>query len=125
MDVLFSGPYVFAITVSTYLCSKEIYIMEHEYYNGLSLLVIYVAAIKLFGPKVAQFLDKEIDKYNDELDENRTSEIAEYEKLITDEKKEQYNLDGQKMIMEIKKENIKMQLEATYRERLAQVYQEV
>lgn len=120
-----SGPYVFAITVGTYLCSKEIYILEHEYYNGLSLLVICVGVIKLFGPKIAQFLDKEIDKYNDELDESRTSEIAGYENLITHEKKEQYNLDGQKMIMEIKKENIKMQLEATYRERLAQVYQEV
>ncbi|EFN68391.1 ATP synthase subunit b, mitochondrial [Camponotus floridanus] len=120
-----SGPYVFAITVSTYLCSKEIYILEHEYYNGLSLFVICVASVKLFGPKVAQFLDKEIDKYNDELDENRTSQITDYENIIAHEKKEQYNLDGQKMIMEIKKENIKMQLEATYRERLAQVYQEV
>lgn len=125
MDGLFSGPYVFAITVGTYLCSKEIYILEHEYYNGLSLFVICVAGIKIFGPKIAQFLDKEIDKYNDELDESRTSEIAHYEQTIAHENKEQYNLDGQKMIMEIKKENIKMQLEATYRERLAQVYQEV
>lgn len=121
----FSGPYVFGITVGTYLISKEIFILEHEYYNGLSMLVIFVAGIKLLGPKVAQFLDKEIDKYNGELDENRNTEITEYENLITHEKQEQHNLDGQKMILEIKKENIKMQLEATYRERLAQVYQEV
>lgn len=125
MDVLFSGPYVFAITVGTYLISKEIYILEHEYYNGLAMLIICVGGIKLLGPKVAQFLDKEVDKYSDELDENRNTEIVDYENLITHEKQEQYNLDGQKMILEIKKENIKMQLEATYRERLAQVYQEV
>ncbi|KAL6430339.1 hypothetical protein ACFW04_007798 [Cataglyphis niger] len=120
-----SGPYVFAITVGTYLCSKEIYIMEHEYYNGISLLIIYIAGVKMFGPKVAEVLDKEIDKYNNELDESRNNEIAQYEDLITQEKKQQWNIDGQKMIMEIKKENVKMQLEATYRERLVQVYQEV
>jgi F-type H+-transporting ATPase subunit b len=120
-----SGPYVFAITVGTYLCSKEIYIMEHEYYNGISLLIIYVAAVKMFGPKVAEYLDKEVDKYNDELDESRNSEIAHYEDSIAQEKREQWSLDGQKMVLEIKKENVKMQLEATYRERLVQVYQEV
>lgn len=79
----------------------------------------------MFGPKVAEFLDKEVDKYNDQLDESRNNEIAQYEDLITQEKKQQWSLDGQKMIMEIKKENIKMQLEAIYRERLLQVYQEV
>lgn len=120
-----SGPYVFAITVSTYLCSKEIYIMEHEYYNGLSLLIICIAATKMFGPKLSQFLDKEIDKYEATLVDTRNAEINEYEKLIEHEKKQQYNIEGQKMIMDIKKENIKMQLEATYRERMAKIYQEV
>ncbi|XP_050458516.1 ATP synthase subunit b, mitochondrial [Cataglyphis hispanica] len=120
-----SGPYVFTITVGTYLCSKEIYVMDHEYYNGISLLILCIAGVKMFGPKVAEVLDKEIDKYNDELNESRNSELAHYEDLITQEKKQQWNVDGQKMIMEIKKENVKMQLEATYRERLVQVYQEV
>lgn len=120
-----SGPYVFALTLGTYLFSKEIYIMEHEYYNGLGLLIIYVAGVKMYGPKVAEYLDKEVDKYNDELDEGRNNEIANYENIIEQEKREQWSLDGQKMILEIKKENVKMQLEATYRERLVQVYQEV
>lgn len=120
-----SGPYVFAITVGTYLTSKEIYIMEHEYYNALALLIIYVGGVKMFGQKLAQFLDKEVDKCNAELDESRNSEIAQYEDAIAQEKREQWSLDGQKMILEIKKENIKMQLEAIYRERLVQVYQEV
>ncbi|RLU24442.1 hypothetical protein DMN91_002531 [Ooceraea biroi] len=120
-----SGPYVFAISVGTYLASKELYVMEHEFYNGLSMLILCVTAIKMFGPKVAQFLDKEVDKYSDSLEESRNSEIAEHENLIAHEKKEQWRIEGQKMIMDIKKENIKMQLEATYRERIMQVYQEV
>ncbi|EGI57501.1 PREDICTED: ATP synthase subunit b, mitochondrial [Acromyrmex echinatior] len=120
-----SGPYVFAISLSTYLVSKEIYVLEHEYYNGLSLLIMCVAGVKLFGPKLAQILDKGIDKYDNELNEIRNSEIKYYEDIISHEKNEQSSLDGQKMIMDIKKENVKMQLEGTYRERLVQVYQEV
>ncbi|KAI8437313.1 hypothetical protein MSG28_011674 [Choristoneura fumiferana] len=56
-----TGPYTFGVGLATYLCSKEIYVMEHEYYSGLSLLVmIYVAAKKL-GPSISAYLDKEVD----------------------------------------------------------------
>lgn len=84
-----------------------------------------VTGVKMFGSKVAQHLDKEVDKHNNSLDESRNEEITENEQLISHEKKEQWSLEGQKMIMDIKKENIKMQLEATYRERMVEVYQEV
>lgn len=123
--ILFLGPYIFAITVSTYLVSKEIYVLEHEFYNGVSLLIICVGAVKLFGPKVAAWADKGIDKYESELEQTRKDEIASYEDHIAHEKKVQDSLDGQKMIMDIKKENVKMQLEGTYRERMIQVYEEV
>lgn len=43
-----TGPYVFGAGLMTYLCSKEIYVMEHEYYNGLSLAVMVVFAVKKF-----------------------------------------------------------------------------
>lgn len=111
--------------MGTYLVSKEIYVLEHEFYNGLSMFIICVAGVKLFGPKVAQIVDKGIDKYENDLQESRNSEVAQYEELVSHEKKEQSSLDGQKMIVDIKKENIKMQLEGTYRERMIQVYQEV
>lgn len=56
-----TGPYTFGVGLATYLFSKEIYVMEHEYYTGLSLLLmVYVATTKL-GPSVSQWLDKEID----------------------------------------------------------------
>lgn len=56
-----TGPYVFGAGLTTYLCSKEIYVMEHEYYSGLSILIMVVYATKKFGPKVAAYLDKEVD----------------------------------------------------------------
>lgn len=41
--------------------SKEIYVMEHEYYSGLSILLMVVYATKKFGPQMAAYLDKEVD----------------------------------------------------------------
>lgn len=56
-----TGPYTLAFTLSTYLVSKEIYVLEHEYYSGLSLLVMWIVAVKKLGPALAKSLDKEID----------------------------------------------------------------
>jgi F-type H+-transporting ATPase subunit b len=55
------GPYAFGVGLTTYLISKEIYVLEHEFYTGISLFIMAVYAVKKFGPKVAAYLDKEID----------------------------------------------------------------
>lgn len=59
-----TGPYMFGVSFATYLCSKEIYIMEHEYYNGLSLAILCIVIVKKLGPSVAAALDKDIDVTN-------------------------------------------------------------
>ena len=55
------GPYTFGVGLATYLVSKEIYVLEHEYYTGISILIMTVFIVKKFGPKFAAYLDKEID----------------------------------------------------------------
>lgn len=52
---------MFGAGLITYLCSKEIYVMEHEYYNGLSLGIMIVIGVKKLGPAVAKWCDEEID----------------------------------------------------------------
>lgn len=56
-----TGPYMFGTGLITYLCSKEIYVMEHEFYTGLSLAVICIIATKKLGPVIAKYADGEVD----------------------------------------------------------------
>ncbi|GAB0087999.1 ATP synthase subunit b, mitochondrial [Sergentomyia squamirostris] len=120
-----TGPYAFGVGLLTYLCSKEIYIMEHEYYNGLSFAILLIVGIKKLGPKLAAYLDKEIDAIENEWSQGRKDELQMYEEGIEEEKKSQWSAEGQNILMQAKKENIGLQLEATYRERLMTVYNEV
>lgn len=60
----FLGPYVFGATLGTYLLSKEIYVLEHEYYSGLSIIIMIAIAAKKLGTSVAASLDKQIDVSN-------------------------------------------------------------
>uniref|UniRef100_U5EXN0 ATP synthase subunit b n=1 Tax=Corethrella appendiculata TaxID=1370023 RepID=U5EXN0_9DIPT len=120
-----TGPYVFGVGLFTYLASKEIYVMEHEYYGGLSLGIMCIFAVKKFGPSIAAYCDKEIDKIEDDWKESRESEVRFHSESIESEKKEQWRAEGQSLLMEAKKENVALQLEAAYRERLMSAYREV
>lgn len=120
-----SGPYVFGVVLANYMLSKEIFILEHEYYSGLSIaLIIYLVTTRL-GPAVGASLDKEVDAVVAEWQKSRDDEIASYEADIKAAKDSQWRAEGQQLLMDAKKENINMQLEAIYRERMMQVYQGV
>jgi len=120
-----TGPYVFGAGLLTYMCSKEIYVMEHEYYSGLSILLMVVFATKKFGPSVAAYLDKEVDKVEADWNESRDAEKRQLQEAIDAEKKEQWRAEGSLMLVDAKKENVALQLEAAYRERAMSVYTEV
>ncbi|KAF7275332.1 ATP synthase subunit b, mitochondrial [Rhynchophorus ferrugineus] len=120
-----TGPYTFLFTLSTYLVSKEVYILEHEYYSGLSLAIMWIAGIKILGPKLANVLDKQVDNIEKEWNEGRVQEKASLEGSIADEEKAQWSFEGQNFLIAAKRENVALQLEASYRERLALAYQAV
>lgn len=116
---------MFGASFLTYLCSKEIYVMEHEFYTGVALAIIWVWLVKKIGPQVAEFCDKGIDKIETDWNEGRATQLKDLDELIKAEELEQWRAEGQLLLMEAKKENIALQLEATYRERIARVYNEV
>nr|CAD7398754.1 unnamed protein product [Timema cristinae] len=119
------SPYVFGVGLTTYLVSKEIYVLEHEYYTGISVAILCVLIVKKLGPPVAKYLDKEIDDIEAGWNQGREASIKDLEDSVENEKKEQWRAEGQNLLFEAKKENVSLQLEATYRERVAEVYNEV
>lgn len=120
-----TGPYVFGFSVFTYLASKEIYIMEHEFYAGLSFAALLIIGIKKLGPGIKKSLDAEVDQIEADYEQSRKDDISLLHECIEHEQKEQWRAEGQLMLNDAQKENIGLQLEAAYRERLAQVYHEV
>lgn len=120
-----SGPYVLGIVLANYLCSKELFVMEHEYYSGLSWIVVLILVVKKMGPGIGASLDADVDAVLKEFEDDRTAEMKTYETVIKDAKDAQWRAEGQKLLMDAKKENIAMQIEAIYRERFMLVYKTV
>lgn len=112
-------------TTGTYVASKEILIMEHNFYNGLSMLIICIAVSKKFGDKIAQQIDKQIDQYETDISQNRNDEKNMFDAAIVNEKKLQWSCEGQTLLIDAKRENVHLQREAEYRKRLMHVYNEV
>jgi len=74
---------------------------------------------------VAEFLDKESEKESIQLNSLRDNNIVALKEAIDQEKDIQFCARGQTILFDAKKENIGLQLEAAYRERLQKVHSEV
>lgn len=120
-----TGPYVLGAGLTTYLLSKEIWVIQHDFYYVPSMAIIIYLAVKKGGPPLAKYLDKEIDKFEEEANAGRNSTVAAYEAGIKSEEKAQWQAEGQKVLFEAKRENVALQLEGIYRERAMQLYNEV
>ncbi|XP_076650596.1 ATP synthase subunit b, mitochondrial [Halictus rubicundus] len=120
-----SGPYIFLTGVSTYILSKEIYILDHEFYNAISLFSIIIYVSKKYGPKIGQYLDKQCEEYIAVFKTGRENELKAAEDAIKDLEKEKWRAEAQSLVFDARKQNIAMALEAIYRERLMKLYVEV
>ncbi|XP_049782682.1 ATP synthase subunit b, mitochondrial-like [Schistocerca cancellata] len=94
-----TGPYVFGLGLTSCLCSKEIYVMERERYNGLSFAILIIFAVKKLEPKFAKYADAEVDKEEAEWNEPRKRIgrchmvswiVSSVLKSITSEQEKQY-----------------------------------
>jgi len=120
-----TGPYVFGAGLLTYVLSKEIWVLEHEFWTGVSFFMIIIYATKKFGPQIAAYLDKECEAEQAEMNAGRVNDIQHNKDMIEIEKKAQWQAEGQKMLFDVKRENVALQQEAVYRERLMRVYDDV
>lgn len=59
------------------------------------------------------------------MNAGKIDEIKGLNDAIAEEKKSQFEAEGSKLLFDVKRENIGLQLEAAYRERVMNVYSEV
>ncbi|XP_064627905.1 ATP synthase subunit b, mitochondrial-like [Lineus longissimus] len=121
-----TGPYLFGTGLIATLLSKEIWVVDHGFTEVLGFWAAMFILIKKIGPAFGEYLDKRSESYKevfyDKPLQNAKSASLEFidntEKMIEAQK-------GQKFLFEAKRENVGLQLEAIYRQRLHDAHQEV
>jgi len=121
-----TGPYTFGIGLITFLLSKELWVVEHGFTEFLGFWIAVAYLHKKIGPGLAKTLDKTGEEYRAKHWEQPIEAVkSQAQAVVTDGEHAIWQQDGQKMLFEAKRENVDLQLEATYRKRLAEVHQNV
>jgi len=120
-----TGPYMFAASVGSFLLSKEIWVLEHEFYCGVGIFIALSAIIKYAGPGISAELDKAVDAEDAKLKAIRQDEIDRCKAAIAEEENSQWMATSYQELMQAKKENVGLQLEIEYRSRLNEAYKQV
>jgi len=118
-----TGPYVFGAGVITSLLTMELWVVEHHFTEFCTFWIAVIYLIKKFGKPLGAHLDK----YGEDLAQNHwhtpiTELKAGLNTAVADAEKSIWQEEGQKYIFDVKKENVALQLEAEYRQRLAEVH---
>jgi len=120
-----TGPFILFWGGLATLFSKEYLIASVDFPHQVTFFIAIVGIAKLAGPKISAYLNKEVDKDNANLMAERQEttkavgdKIVSYEALST-------LPQANAIIHEAKRENVLLQLEAAYRQRLQQAYQDV
>merc|ERR1712115_697877 len=70
-----TGPYMALFGVSTFLASKEYFVMEHDFYVGMGLAIVMTYLIKTQGPAYTEAINKQLDEEEAALKAIRQDEI--------------------------------------------------
>merc|ERR1711936_361504 len=70
-----TGPYMALFGVSTFLASKEYFVMEHDFYVGIGLAIVLTHGVKTQGPAYTAELNKQLDEEEAALRAIRQDEI--------------------------------------------------
>jgi len=120
-----TGPYILFWGALTTIFSKEYFIASADTVENMVWLVVVITLSKYFGKSLGQYLDSQVDARNKTFldglkDSTKTvdAQIVENEALLA-------LPEANKIIHAAKRENALLQLEAAYRQKIAQVYQEI
>merc|ERR1712096_319731 len=84
---------------STFLCSKEYFVMEHDFYAGIALAIVMGGLIKNVGPGYTEYVNKELDAEEAYFKNIRQSEIDLCKNSILAEEAAQANTAAKEEIV--------------------------
>lgn len=121
-----TGPYLFGVGLFCFLFSKEIWVYEHQFGHFCSFWLLMYILFRVFRSKARKF----VDDYDAAFTENRWNKplretVQNMESDIKDAQTMMWREEGQKYLFQAKRENVDLQLEAIYRQRLAEIGQAV
>lgn len=119
-----TGPYAFAGSFLTFLLSKEWLVYEHELLSGIAMITILSYGVLKVGPKLSASIKKDIKEETDAWEHWRKGNIELLENMQQHYKTQLDKSALIKEIYEVRSQDIDMQLEAEYRNRLKSVYED-
>jgi len=119
------GPYVIFWGGVATLFSKEYYIQWADTSEHFVFLLIVIGVSKLYGKQIGAYLDQEADAGNKATLANLENATKAIDVKITENEALQSLPEANQLVNAAKRENVALQLEASFRQRLAQVHQEV
>ncbi|EUB61702.1 ATP synthase subunit b [Echinococcus granulosus] len=121
-----TGPYLFLTGTTAFLLSKEYWVVDAHFVEIIPFVIIMTWAIKTFGSRcsdyIGKFTQQRIDNFYTKPMRNT---IANLDRTIKSADEEIARAAFLPTLVAAKKENIDLQLEAAYRERLQNVYKAV
>merc|ERR1711912_80851 len=118
--------YMFGASGGAFLLSKEIWIVEHGFIEFVGFWLAMTYMVKKAGPGMAKSLDAIEANYRQKHWEEPIEKIkADATAVIKAGEEGIWQEAGQKDLDEAKRENVDLQLESTYRQRLAEVHAQV
>lgn len=121
-----TGPYILTWGLIVILHSKEIMVMDHQYPELPGYILLLLILNRKYGPRIAAALDKKTeDEDKARYDEPLAAAKEKYNVAIKAAEEELWRQEAVPLIFQAKKENVALQLESQYRERLHQAHSEV
>nr|XP_018912482.1 PREDICTED: ATP synthase subunit b, mitochondrial [Bemisia tabaci] len=120
-----TGPYTLGGGYIMYLFSKEIWVMDHDLPYVACLFTVLAGTYYKYGDLIARYFIDNMEREENIMKNWKLKNMQAHEDNIKMFEKEIWRSESQKEIFVAKKENVLMQLEAEYRRRANEVYQQV
>jgi F-type H+-transporting ATPase subunit b len=121
-----TGPYMFGTGAVLSMLSVEWIIVEHGFAEFLTFWTAFAILANKLGPGLGKYLDKmDVDFTTKRWDEPIARSKENAQAVIDELQTAIAQQEGQKLMFEAKRENVDLQLEAIYRNRLSAVYSQV